>query len=209
MTSAEVPRDRGPARHRGRSLNGLAVILCTGALSFILIALLVVTSSRAAFTATTADTGNSASTASLALTDDDSGSAMFTDVTGLVPGVVEERCIRVTYTGDVDPGPVRLYAAGTPTGGLAPHLDLAVDIGSDTGGPFSTCSGFTPTGSVYTGPLTGLPTGYATGLPTWDPAVAPAPGEVRTFRFRLQVRDEDAAQAKTSTFGFTWETRSA
>ena len=189
----------------GRSLNSWAVLLSATALSFILIALLVVTSSRAAFTATTSNTGNSASTASLTLTDNDSGTALF-NVTDLMPGEWHVRCIRVTYTGGLDPMPVKLYASSAPTGDLAPYLNLKVDIGEDTGGVFRTCDTFTSTGTVYNGALTGLPASYGSGLSTWNPAGA---GETRTFQFALQVQDTDAAQGKTATFGFTWETRSS
>ena len=207
MTREEVLATAAVDDRRGHSVTSVAVMLSAVAVSFVLIALLVVTSSQAAFTAATTNTGNSASTATLTLSDDDSGTAMFDGVTGLVPGTPVERCIRVTYVGGVDPAPVRLYAPGPVTGDLAPYLTLTVDVGPDSGGPYSSCAGFTATGGhVYDGLLGGVPTTYDTGLTTWDPV---ATGETRTFRFRLVVTDDTAAQDKSATFGFTWESRSS
>ena len=48
--------------------------------------------------------------AAIALSDNDSGTAMFANVTGLMPGTNVDRCIDVTYTGTVDPTAVLLYA---------------------------------------------------------------------------------------------------
>jgi hypothetical protein len=197
------------APRRRRSLNGLALQLCAVALSFILIALLVVTSSRAAFVAQNDNTSNQVTAASVDLTDNDSGTAMFANVTGLMPGQVVDRCIDVTYTGTVDPTAVLLYVTGAPTGTLAPYLDLTVDIGNDTADPFRTCTGFVPTATLYTGTLSAFASAhphYAVGLRTWDPAGSP---ETRTFRFRLAVQDNAAAKGLTSTFGFSWETRTS
>jgi hypothetical protein len=195
-------------RRRGRSLNGLAIQLAAGALSFVLIALLVVTSSRAAFVAQNDNTGNSVSSASIQLSDNDSSTAMFNNVTGMVPLTPVDKCIDVTYTGTIDPTAVVLYASGTPTLDLAPYLDLTIDIGADTPAPFRDCTGFTPTANLYTGTLAAFAsakTSYANGVTTWDPS---ATGEVRTFRFRLTVQDNALAANKSTTFGFSWETRS-
>ena len=196
---------------RGRSLNSLAVQLSAVALSFILIALLVVTSSRAAFVATTANTGNQVSSGVLELTDDDAAAAMFVNVTGLVPGTPVVRCIKVTYTGDMNPVPVKLYATAAPTGALAPYLNLTVDIGPDNADTFSSCTDFVSTATLFpaTGTLADFAaahTDYATGLTAWDPTVT---GETRTFRFRLEVQNDPAAAGKSATFGVSWETRSA
>jgi hypothetical protein len=189
---------------RRRSLNGLAVQLSAVALSFVLIALLVVTSSRAAFVAQTDNTANQVSTAAITLTDNDSGTAMFVNVTDLAPGTPVERCIEVTYTGTADPLPVLLYAPSAPTGTLAPYLDLTVEIGPDNGAAYGSCTGFTADGTVYSGTLANLPGSYAAGLSTWDPAAGP---ETKTFRFRLSVQNDPAAAGRTTTFGFSWETR--
>lgn len=204
-----APGPGAGTRRRRRSLNGLALQLAAVALSFILIALLVVTSSRAAFVAQNDNVTNQVTAASVDLTDNDSGTAMFADVTGLMPGTNVDRCIDVTYTGTVDPTAVLVYIDAAPTGTLAPYVNLTIDIGADTADPFGSCTGFTPSGTVYTGTLSGFATAhaaYATGVSTWDPVGSP---ETRTFRFRLSVQDNAAAEGLTSTFGFSWETRTS
>jgi hypothetical protein len=209
MRLEHSPADASSRRRRGRSLNGLAIQLAAGALSFVLIALLVVTSSRAAFVAQNDNIGNSVTSASIVLADNDSSTAMFNNVTGMIPGTPVDKCIDVTYTGTVDPTAVMLYASGTPTLDLAPYLDLTIEIGADTPAPFRDCTGFTPTATLYTGTLAAFAsakTNYTNGVSAWDPSVT---GEVRTFRFRLSVQDNPLAANKSTTFGFSWETRTS
>jgi hypothetical protein len=192
---------------RGKSLNALAIQISAVALSFILVAILVVTSSRAAFVAQTDNSLNQVGTATIALSDNDSGTAMFNNVSGIVPGTNYDRCIDVTYTGTADPLPVLLYASATPTGTLAPYLNLTVDIGADTPDAFGTCTSFVPSSTLYTGTLSGFAStygSYATGLSTWDPSTTSP--DTRTFRFRLAVQSDPNAQGKTTTFGLSWET---
>jgi hypothetical protein len=185
------------------------VQLSAAALAFVLVALLVVTSSRAAFVAQTDNTTNQVSSAGITLADDDAGTAMFDGVTGLVPGTDVDRCITVTYTGTADPLPVVLYASSAPTGNLAAYLDLTVDVAPATGAAAGSCAGFpgSPT-NVYTGTLSGFAaayTSFATGRnTTWDPSAGP---EARTFRFRVAVQSSAAAQNQSVGFGFTWETQ--
>ena len=195
-------------RRRGRSRNSLVIQLSAFALTFILVALLVVTSSRAAFVAQNDNSTNQVTSAAVALTDNDNGTAMFNGVTGLMPGTTEERCIDVTYTGTIDPTAVMLFASGTPTGDLAPYLDVTIQVGTDTTPAFRDCTGFVSAGTLYTGTLANFAstrTSYANGLSTWNPAG----NETRTFRFAISVQDNNAAAGLTSTFGFTWETRTS
>jgi len=211
MSPKETQAAIAPPRRRGRSLNNLAVLLSTVGLSFILIALLVVTSSRAAFVAQNDNTANEVSSAAVELTDNDSTAAMFNNVTGLMPGQTEQRCIDVTYTGNVDPLTVRLYSAGTPSGTLPQYLNLTIDYAADTTDGFRDCTNFPVTGvtNVYTGTLQAFAAGHGTydaGASTWDPAGSP---ETRTFRFRISVQDVPAAEGLTTTFGFSWETRTS
>jgi hypothetical protein len=200
-------------RRRGRSLNALALQLGAVALSFILIALLVVTSSRAAFVAQNDNVTNQVTAAAVDLTDNDSGNAMFTNVTGLMPGTSVSKCIDVTYTGTVDPLPVKLYATTPPTGTLQTYLDLTIDVADDNADAFGTCTNFgVPGGStnVYTGTLQNFATAYPSytlGRPTtWDPT---GTGQTKTFRFTISVQDNPLAEGQTSTFGFSWETRTS
>ena len=204
-----APTAAAPARRGRRSLNGLALQLAAVALSFILIALLVVTSSRQAFVAQNDNVSNQVTAAAVDLTDNDSSTAMFANVTGLMPGTNVDRCIDVTYTGSADPTAVLLYINAAPTGTLGPYLNLTIDIGADTADPYRTCTGFSSSSTLYTGTLADFATNrgsYATGLSTWDPVGSP---ETRTFRFRLSVQNDPAAEGLTSTFGFSWETRTS
>ena len=209
MTVPPRPGAGVPVR-RGRSRQLLLVPLSVAALSFVLVAVLVVTSSRAAFVAQTDNATNSVSSAGITLADNDSGTAMFNNVTGLMPGSPIDRCITVTWTGTADPLPVKLYVSGAPTGNLATYLDLTIDVGPATGNALGDCTGFTSTSTIYTaGTLAGFAgayTGYAGGLDTtWDPSTTSP--ESRTFRFRVAVQSAASAQNQTTTFGFTWETQ--
>src|SRR5687768_1338051 len=153
MSTSDPRTPAAPRRRGGRSLNSLAIQLSAFALTFILIALLVVTSSRAAFVAQNDNTTNQVTSAAIALSDNDLTSAMFNNVTSMVPGTTYQRCIDVTYTGTVDPTAVMLYANGAPTGTLAPYLDLTIQVGADTPDAFRDCTGFVSSGTVYTGTL--------------------------------------------------------
>ena len=211
MTASELrPTTVHVHRRRRRSRNALALQLAALALAFILVSILVVTSSRAAFVAQSDNATNQVSSATVTLSDNDLGTAMFASVTGLMPGQVIDRCIDVTYNGTVDPTAVVLYVAGAPTGTLGTYLNLTIDYAPDTADAYGSCTSFpgSPT-SVYNGTLAGFATaytGYATGATTWNPAGGP---ETRTFRFRLSVQDNAAAAGLTSTFGFSWETRTS
>ncbi len=158
--------------------------------------------SSAAFSASTSNAGNSWAAGTVTIGDDDSGSALF-NATGLTPGATNSRCIVVSYSGSVSAG-VRLYGAGV-SGGLADYLDLVVEEGS--GGSFGDCTGFTPSGSLFTGTLTAFAssTDFATGLGSWSPT---GPGQTRTYRFSYAVRSDNAAQGTTGAASFVWEARS-
>ena len=244
--SVPPPKRKKKRRRRRFSLNGLAIQLAAFALSFTLVALLVVSGSQAAFVeeneAVTnyvpigrteppadVDDGRTPRTPSspsspappdptepadepdavvevVELTDSDAGTAMFADGVPLAPGIAEERCIEVTYAGDVDPRPVMLYASATD-GPLAPYLDLTIEVGRADVGIFGSCSGFVPDSTVHSGTLAGFVaahSSYATGAPTWDPAGS---GESRHFRFSVAVQDDPAAAGLSAVFGFSWETR--
>ena len=264
MTAATLVRSPATKKKRRRfrfSLNGLAIQLAAFALSFTLVALLVVSGSQAAFVepsevlenyvpiGTAAPTEGSprrpsgpgavvdtplpsespaptteapeptaepspeplvppsTPDAEVELTDDAAGTALFGNET-LAPGLTVERCIAVTFAGNVDVESVRLYAAPT-SGDLAPYLDLTITMGEPATAAASSCTGFAPSGNLFTGTLAGFATthpSYTAGLTTWDPSDAEV---TRGFRFSLTVRDEPAAAGKTATFGFSWRTEAS
>lgn len=170
-------------------------------------AFVTVSTSRAAFTATTVNNGNSVSAGTVTLSDDDSGTAMFS-ISEITPSNTYTKCIVVTYTGTTPTQPVKLYRSGAVTGtGLDQYLDMTVDVG--TGGSSTSCTGFTSTSTLYTGTLQsfmGTYLAYGSGLSSgWTPSGSP---QSRTFRFSLAVQDTNATQGKNVGFGFTWEAQS-
>jgi hypothetical protein len=190
---ADVARHResagGRVRRAGAALVAFAVL---GA------GWLVWDASQAAFTRTTANTGNSWTAGQVTLTND-SGTAMFT-ASGLVPGSTDSRCITVTYAGNVAAA-VKLYATNY-TGTLGQYLDLTVQMG--TGGSFGSCTGFSPSSTVYSGTLDGFrtaATNYNNGVGSFS---APS-GTSRVYRFTYTLQNDDAAAGQTATCGFTWE----
>lgn len=178
------------------------------AASLMFVTFLTMTTSRSAFSSATSNTGNSVASGSVVLGDDDSGSAMF-NVSNATPGAITPKCITVSYTGtSTPPAAVRLYRNAANTGtGLDTYLDLTIEVG--TGGSFSSCSGFSATSTLYTGTVANFAssyTGYGASLSTgWTPT----PSSSRTFRYSLSLQNDNAAQGKNATFGYTWEVQSS
>jgi hypothetical protein len=171
--------------------------------AFLLVGLLVMGTSRAAFFDTTENVGNTFAAGDVALRDDDSASAMFT-ASDMKPGDSVTHCIVVTYDGSITPSDVELYVTpGELTGtGLDDYLDLTVELGS--GGSFADCTGFIGA-SVFSGTLDGFAathTDFLSGTGSWTAA---ATGEDRTYRFTLSLQDDNAAQNLDAAVNFTWE----
>jgi hypothetical protein len=195
-------------RRVDRAALNLARVAAVGS-ALLFVSFLVVSTSRAAFSSTTGNTGNTASAGSVTLTDDDAGSVLF-NVSGMAPTDAATECITVTYNGDLTPSaPVQLYRSGAVTGtGLDQYLDLIVEVG--TGGSYGSCVGFTPSATLFTGNtvqnFAATHTSYATALSTaWTPTGA---GQSRTFRFTITLQDNNSAQSLNVGFGFTWEAQS-
>jgi len=170
---------------------------------------LLAAGSYSAFTATTQNPDNVLATGTVVLGDNDANSFMY-DVTDAKAGQVVERCIRVSYTGTL-PADVKLYT-GSTIGTLGPYVDLEITPGSQSGGTFRDCTGFTAetSGAIFTGTLAG----FASTHSSWTNGLADTPeGETAwrnpkdvVYRFRLTVRDEAGASGKsTGTHAFTWE----
>lgn len=178
--------------------------LIAAALSVALVATLVMQTSKAAFNAQTTNPDNSWATGTVAISDDDSGTALFSTATdgNLTGGQVLTKCIAVTYSGsDVSSVGVRMF--GAATGDLAPYLDLRIREGA--GGEFGDCTGFTPTGTLYTGNVDDFAathSDFSNGVSTWSPAANP---ETRTYELQITVDSDAAAQGKSATGSFTWE----
>jgi hypothetical protein len=94
-----------------------------------------------AFSATTQNSGNEISTGTVALGDNDAGSAMF-QTTNAEPGQTWTKCIKVTYTGSIEADVVG-YMRSAP-GPLSPYLALKLERGTQTSGTFPDCGNFEP-----------------------------------------------------------------
>lgn len=170
------------------------------ATALLAVTMLTVSRSEAAFSDTADNSANSFGTGTVVLTDDDTGTAMFT-ATNMSPGSPVVECIAVTYSGDQLPAPVRLY--GSTTGTLDTYLNTTIEVG--TGGSFGDCTGFTPTSTLFNNTLANFAathTDWASGLATFTAAANPTS---RTFRFTIEVQDNPAAQGDTATADFTFE----
>jgi hypothetical protein len=160
-----------------------------------------------AFTSATAVSGNRFAAGTVAIGDNDLGSAML-DLSSALPGASDASCIQITYTGSLD-AEVRLY--GTVSGALAQYLNLTVTRGTD-GSAFGTCGSFVadPGGGVlYNGALSGFPANWSGGIVdnlAGTPEVWLA-SEPHAYRFVLTLADNAAAQGQSATATFTWESQ--
>jgi hypothetical protein len=183
------------------------------AAGFLLSAAVIWQSSRAAFSGTTANSGNHWTAGTVALTDNDSNGALF-NVSALAPGATDSACITVTYGGTLNSA-VKLYVkAGdstfTTASSLAPYLDLTIEEG-DGNVPFGNdCSAFINGATIYNGTLGGAVTGFTvakttfgTGVGGWTPAGGS--GATKSYKFTYTLQDNNAAQGLDCTVKFTWE----
>jgi hypothetical protein len=192
-----------------RSVLILAAIVLVGALAG--------AQTWAAYDARTANGANSFASGTVALSDNDSGTALLS-LANATPNATTSGCIRVTYAGTLA-STVRLH--GTTTGtGLDAYLVLKVTRGSFPGAPpaANACTGFAAdatdyigagAGVVYNGTLLAFPDDYANGL------VDPLPGapatwtasESHVYKLEVTLQDNVAAETKNATQTFTWEAR--
>ncbi len=171
-------------------------------LAILAAAAMIWSASNAAFSATTRNSGNNWATGSVALTDDDAGSARF-QVNNMLPGQTETKCITVTANTSV-PGVVRNYAVNaiSTSSVLSDHVMISGTYG--TGGGFGSCDGFTP--AVDVGPAVSLTqlaqvSNYAAAAAA-DPAAGwsvPAGVTSRTYQVTWKFDATDLSQAQLDT----------
>lgn len=168
----------------------------------------------AAFSASTTSPANAFAAGTVAIADNDAGSSVVT-LPAASPGQNSSGCVAVTYTGTLDAG-VRLYAALSGT--LGPYLTLTVTRGSDPSPSFASCAGFTADaanhlglgpGVLYNGLLSAFPATYAAGIVDPLPATPETwtTGERHVYRFSVTLINDNQAQGRSQTAGFTWEAR--
>jgi len=163
------------------------------------------------FTATTQNAGNEISTGTVALSDNDGGSAMI-NATGAKPGQSWTGCLKVTYNGSL-PASVHGWAQDV-TGALGPYLNVKIVQGTATTLAFPDCGDFAPdsVGTVYDGPLLGVvASDYEHAAPI-NPAGQtqwnPGDSVVRQFTVTLSSSAPDSAQgASSGVFSIRYEAR--
>jgi hypothetical protein len=165
-------------------------------------------SSYSAFSATTANPTNNWSAGTVALSDDDSNTALFT-ASNLKPGATGTKCIAVTSTGSLA-STVKLYGTSYDTSnGLAANINLKVEEG--TGATTASCTGFTAGSTLYDGAMSTFgttKTSFATGVSSWAPAGGTATKSYR-ITYALSPSTPDSAQGGTAALGFTWEAQNS
>lgn len=162
---------------------------------------------NAAFTATTQNGANNWTAGAVTLGDDDSNTALFT-AAGLVPGSTDNKCIRVSYTGNVAAS-VKLYVQSS-AGTLAPYIDLVVEEGTGVGnvGTFAGCGGFSGT-PIYTGTLANFAStnsAWASGVGSFAPSTN-TDFKVYKFTYTLNAATPNGMQSATCSATFQWESR--
>lgn len=178
--------------------------LITSAVILALLGVVVSGTVHSAFSTTTSNAGNSYGAGTVALSDNDAGSALFS-MSNLKPGDTLTKCIKVDYTGSLTSA-VKLY--GTTGGtGLDQYLDLVVRRGSFPGAPpaSNACTGFSSAATIHSGTLTAFPDSYAAGLDegSWTN------GTSNVYEITVTLQDNNSAQGLTATQTFTWEARSS
>ena len=175
--------------------------------SVVVASVFTLNASRAAFTATTSNTGNSWSAGTVVLSDDDALAVMF-NVTNMKPGDTNTKCIKVDYNGSLA-ADVKVYGAVAGTG-LATHLTATVEVGS--GGTFASCTGWVANATPvsFTGTLAAFGTthsNFTNGLGGFAGAVAT---NTRTYRVTVALPSGavNAAQGLTASATFTGEAQS-
>ena len=170
---------------------------------------LVWQSSYSAFSASTSNPDSNWTAGSVALSDDDNNTAMFS-AGALKPGATGSKCIAVTSNGTL-PATVKLYGTSyATTNGLAPNINLVVEEG--TGATSGSCAGFTGGSTVYSGALSAFgttKTGFATGVGSWAPTGTGSETKSYKITYTLSASTPDSAQGGTATLGFTWESQNS
>jgi predicted ribosomally synthesized peptide with SipW-like signal peptide len=163
-----------------------------------------------AFSSSTENPGNKIDAGTVVLSDNDSGSALYS-VTGGKAGTTVDRCITVTYSGDLD-ADVKLYLPDA-VGALAPYVTMTVTPGSDATPAFGDCAGFVADGApLFSGTLQSFRaahTGWADGLVDNPGSTTKwSQGNTVTYRVQLTLQDDNNAQGKvTGTHRLVWEAR--
>ncbi|HZI89993.1 MAG TPA: TasA family protein [Thermoleophilaceae bacterium] len=189
--------------------------LLLSALTVMVVGSIVAFGTFSAFSSSTENPGNNFDAGTVAISDNDAGSALY-NVTNRKPGQITEKCIKVTYNGTLA-SDVKLYNPDAVNANVADYTDLAITSGT---GSASGCSDFAADASgssVYSGELDDFQSAYnsyANGLVDnplaqikWDA------NDTVTYKFRVELQDNNAANSGTGTgyasgtHKYVWEAR--
>lgn len=184
------------------------VISLTVVAAAVVVVLNTVGSAAGRFSGSTANEGSLLAAAAIDVgvgTGDPSSSAsLLVDVDNLLPGTVVERCLVVTYRGSIDDVDIRLAGRRDAGTGLEDYLDTTIETGL---GSDPACTDFAPARSAFVGPLGDLWTERGMFERAVHVADAVASGSQTTVRIALELRSDDAAQGRETTFWMTIEAR--
>lgn len=128
-----------------------------------------------AFSSQTDNPGNSVTSGTVVLSDNDGGSALYS-LTNAKPGDSQSSCIKVTYSGSLNAS-VKVYTPSTVEA-LASSVNLKIEPGTQTTSSFPSCTSFTPDAgaALYEGTLAG----FASEHGSFANGIADNPGTVAT-----------------------------
>ena len=161
----------------------------------------------AAFTAQTANNGNSIASGTVEVRESTNGVAYYV-LPNQGPGATTQRCFRVTYAGSL-PATVKFYrSGGTLTNGTA--FNFQVERGSGLTQSAPSCAGFTAAGVLYNGTLGAFPTTYAAAPDARGSAWAQ--NDTADYRLTITVVDDPTPNAhltpvSSGAHNFMWEAR--
>jgi hypothetical protein len=190
-------------KHMGRAAGGVGVKKLLGSLTAVtLVGVVGFFGTQAAISDATENPGNEFNAGAIDLEDNDSGTYMY-QVDNVQPGDSIERCIRVSYTGTVD-STVKLFMT-TPLDGLAPYVDMTVDVGTQGAATFPNCTGFTSTSNIYTGTLDGFQATHANaaGGLAYSPNGASPWTDTDSVVYRVTLTLQNVARAPGDDFSGT------
>jgi predicted ribosomally synthesized peptide with SipW-like signal peptide len=207
-----IPSDPPPSPGRGHRRSRLVLKLLASAGILGLVGIMAGAGTMSSLNDTAANPGNTFTSGSVNVTDNDAGTALASFAAGK-PGTTASGCVNVTYTGTL-PAAVRLYATTTGTG-LGAYVDLKITRGKFTGTPAAaSCTGFTAdttdygngAGIIYNGLLSSMGATPATGVvdPLASSPATWAAGEVHAYKVQVTLRDDAGGQGKNATTAFSW-----
>ena len=186
-------------------------IFTTAAVLALMAGVAVFTTS-AAFTATTANPGNTIEAGTVSIGDSDAGTGKLYDALAQAPNAgPAARCIRVSYSGSLA-STVKLYRSAVTNGD---KFNLTVERGGNSltsPGSDMNCTGFVAASTAFNNTLDQFPTTYAAGVDGKAAGAAWTSGQSVDYRFTVTVVDDPTPNARTSAVdtgahSFTWEAR--